>query len=118
TPLGDAFTQWKNYRGGMNSNIWLFTFQDKSSARIPQVEGGCNDAGPAWMGDKIYFRSDRNGEFNLFSYDVASKEVKQLTTFKDFPVINMTVGSGKATFEQAGYLHIYDPASATSKKLT
>jgi tricorn protease len=118
TPLSDAFRQWKHYRGGMNSNIWTFNFQDKSSTRIPQVDGGCNDAGPAWLGDKIYFRSDRNGEFNLFSYDVASKEIKQLTTFKDFPVINMSAGSGKVIFEQAGYLHIFDPAAGTAKKLT
>lgn len=118
TPIGDAFRQWKNYRGGMIANIWLFSFQDKSIVKIPQPEGGCNDTGPMWMGNKIYFRSDRNGEFNLFSYDVASKELKQLTSFKDFPVINMSAGSGKIIFEQAGYLHSFDPATAVAKKLT
>ncbi|CAN5296548.1 S41 family peptidase [soil metagenome] len=117
-PLSDAFRQWKNYRGGTNSTIWLFSFGDKSAVKIPQPEIGPNDAGPSWMGGKIYFRSDRNGEFNLFSYDVASKEVKQLTTYADFPVINMSSGAGKIIFEQAGYLHLFDPATATAKKLT
>ena len=117
-PLGDAFRQWKNYRGGTASNIWIFSFQDKSVVKILQPEGGSNDAGPMWMGDKIYFRSDRNGEFNLFSYDVATKEIKQLTNFKDFPIINMSSGSGKIIFEQAGYLHSFDPITANSKKLT
>ncbi len=49
--------------------------------------------GPMWVGAKIYFRSDRNGEFNLFSYDRASKEVKQLTSFKDYPVLNASAGA-------------------------
>jgi tricorn protease len=118
TPIGDNFLQWKNYRGGCISNIWLFSFQNKSVVKIPQPEDGCNDTGPMWMGYKIYFRSDRNGEFNLFSYDVASKEIKQLTNFSDFPVINMSASSGKIIFEQAGYLHIFDIATVSSNKLT
>lgn len=118
TPLYDAFRQWKNYRGGTIANILIFNFQDKSVVKIPQPQGGCNDTGPIWIGDNIYFRSDRNGEFNLFSYSVSTKQVKQLTDFKDFPVINMSGGSGKIIFEQAGYLHNFDIASSTSKKIT
>ncbi len=117
-PISDAFRQWKNYRGGQTSNIWLFSFQDKSVVKIPQPEGGCNDTGPQWMGDKVYFRSDRNGEFNLFSYDVASKDVKSLLSMKDFPIINMSAGGGKIIIEQAGYLHVFDPSSTTYKRLT
>ncbi len=118
TPLAEAFRQWKNYRGGTISTIQLFNFQDKSIVKIPQPAGGCNDTEPAWAGSKVYFLSDRNGEFNLYSYTVASKEVKQLTTLKDFPIIHMSAGSGKIIFEQAGYLHTYDDASGSVKKLT
>ena len=118
TPIADAFRQWKHYRGGTIAFIWLFSFADKSVVKIPQPEGGCNDAGPQWLGGKVYFRSDRNGEFNLYAYDVASKEVKQLTDFKDFPVLNMAAGDGKVILEQAGYLHNFDVAAATTKKLT
>ena len=118
TPLNDAFRQWKNYRGGTIATISIFSFQDKSVIKIPQPQGGCNDSGPVWVGDNIYFRSDRNGEFNVFAYSVSSKQVKQLTDFKDFPVINMSGGSGKIIFEQAGYLHNFDIASSSSKKIT
>ena len=118
TPLRDAFQQWKHYRGGTIATIWLFSFQDKSIIKIPQPNDGCNDSGPKWVGNKIYFRSDRNGEFNLFSYDVVSKEIKQLTNFNDFPVVNMTAGAGNLIFDQAGYLHTYDIAMAIEKKLT
>ena len=118
TPVPDAFKQWKHYRGGTITRIWLFSFADKSVVEIPKPEGGCNDTQPVWMGDKVYFRSDRNGEFNLFSYDVASKQVKQLTDYKDFPVLNIAGRDGKVLLEQAGYLHMYDAASASAKKLT
>ncbi|WP_129716054.1 S41 family peptidase [Pedobacter sp. SYP-B3415] len=118
TPIADAFKQWKNYRGGSIANIWLFNFADNSIVKIPQPAGGCNDSGPMWMGQTIYFRSDRNGEFNLFSYDLNTKAVKQLTFYTDFPILNASAGSGKIVFEQAGYLHTFDPEPGTARKLT
>jgi tricorn protease len=117
-PLSEAFTEWKHYRGGMNSVIWLFTFRDNSSEKIPQPEGRCNDVDPMWIGDTIYFRSDRNGEFNLFSFDLKSKAVKQLTNHSDFPVMAARAGAGKIIYEQAGYLHIFDPVKGQAWKLT
>ncbi len=118
TPLGERFLQWKNYRGGTVSTIWIYRFSDHSVEKIMQPEGRCNDTDPMWIGDKIYFRSDRNGEFNLFVYDLASKEIKQLTEFTDFPILSASAGGGKIAFEQAGYLHIFDPEKAESAKLT
>jgi tricorn protease len=118
TPIPDAFKQWKHYRGGSIANILLFSFADKSVVKIPQPEGGCNDTQPVWIGDNIYFRSDRNGEFNLFSYDISSREIKQLTAYKDFPILNASGGDGKIVFEQAGYLDIFDPVTASAKKIT
>ena len=71
--LYDAFLQWKHYRGGTVSTIWIFDTRDNSVVKVPQPEGRSNDPGPMWIGDKIFFRSDRNGEFNIFSYDTKSR---------------------------------------------
>jgi len=117
TPIYEVFNQWKNYRGGTISTIWIFSFEDHSVVKVPQPKEGCNDTDPMWIGNTIYFRSDRNGEFNLFSYDISLKSVKQLTKFDDFPIIKASKGSGKIIFEQAGYLHTFDINSSTSKKL-
>jgi tricorn protease len=117
-PLGPQYQQWKHYRGGTISNIWLYSFADHSVTKIPQPEGGCNDAEPMWADGKIYFISDRNGEFNLFSYDQSSKEVSQLTSFNDFPIIKASQDNGKIIFEQEGYLHIFDIESNSQKKIT
>lgn len=116
-PLYPAFGQWKNYRGGTVSNIWLFTFSDRSVVKIPQPDGGCNDIEPMWIGDKIYFLSDRNGEFNLFSYDVSGGEILQLTKYNDFPVLKASASTGRIVFEQAGYLHSFETATGAAAKL-
>jgi tricorn protease len=117
TPLYEAFTQWKNYRGGTVSRIWLYDRGDHSLEEIPQPEGRCNDTDPMWIGDQVYFRSDRNGEFNLFSFVPESGTVRQLTSFEDFPVLSASAGGGVIIFEQAGYLHILEPATARTTRL-
>jgi tricorn protease len=117
-PIGPAFLEWKHYRGGMASTIWFYNFGDNATEKLPQPEGRANDVDPMWVGDTIYFRSDRNGEFNIFSYNLKSKTIKQVTDHKDFPVLSASAGAGQIIYEQAGYLHILDPKSGRSTKLT
>ncbi len=118
TPIRERFHQWKNYRGGTTANIWIFSFEDKSMVKIPQPAGGSNDVQPMWKDDTIFFLSDRNGEFNLFSYSITTKEINQRTQFDDFPITNANLGKNKIIFEQAGYLHLYDLSLKNTTKLT
>ncbi|MBS0010007.1 MAG: PD40 domain-containing protein, partial [Bacteroidales bacterium] len=118
TPIPGRYAQWKNYRGGTVATIWLFSFEDHSVEKIPQPEGRCNDTDPMWIGNKVYFRSDRNGEFNLFSYNTGTKDIEQVTDFTDFPIIEAAHGSGQIIFEQAGYLHLLNLETESSDKLT
>jgi len=116
-PFPEAFNQWKNYRGGRFSRIWIFNARDESVEKLPQPAGRSNDVDPMWAGGKIVFRSDRNGEFNLFAFDPATKKIEQLTEFKDFPVLSASAGAGQVVFEQAGSLHLYDVAQGRSRRL-
>ncbi|MFW5877926.1 MAG: S41 family peptidase [bacterium] len=118
TPYYDAFRQWKNYRGGTISTLYLFSFDDHSVTEIPKPEGGCNDVHPMWIGEKVYFLSDRNGEFNLFSYDTNSKNIEQLSYYEDFPIVSAKHHNGKIIFEQSGYLHTYETQTGNTGKLT
>ena len=106
TPLSDRFGQWKNYRGGTMSRIWLYDVEDHSVTEIPKPNTGSNDTQPIWMDGKVFFRSDRDGEFNLFSFDPKSKNIQKHTDFKDFHVANIGASDSEIIFEQAGYLHI------------
>jgi tricorn protease len=116
-PIGDAFTQWKHYRGGQAARLMLFDNKTYAVTQIPQPASRSNDTDPMWIGDRIYFLSDRGGELNLHSFDPKTKEVRQLTRFTDFPIINASAGGGKIIFERAGYLHTFDPASGKDARL-
>jgi len=118
TPIFDAFNQWKHYRGGRISRIWIYNSKSHKVEEISKPPGGSNDSNPKWSGDYVYFKSDRNGEFNLFSYNVNTKEISQLTDFKDFALINLNASNDEVIFEQAGYLHIYNIATGNTKKLS
>ncbi len=115
TPLFEPFLQWKNYRGGTHTRIWIYDVADHSVRQIPQPEGRCNDSDPMWIGELVYFRSDRNGEFNLFSYDPDSEAVSQLTEHDDFPVLDASAGGGRIVYEQAGWLHLHEPGAGTTR---
>ena len=116
-PLPPAFAEWKRYRGGRVSTINVFDVQTHAVEAVAQPATRANDADPMWIGDTLYFRSDRDGEFNLYAYDSA-KQVRQLTRHHDFPVLNAAAGGGHIVYEQAGYLHLLDPPTGASRKLT
>jgi tricorn protease len=117
TPLYDAFPQWKNYRGGTATRIWIYDVATAAVEEIPQPAGRCNDTDPSWIAGTVFFRSDREGEFNLYSYAPGTRKVTRLTEHADFPVIDPSSGGGKVVYEQAGWLHLYDPASRKSTRL-
>ncbi len=117
SPNARAFEQWKNYRGGTASRIWICTLGNLAVQQVPQPAGRCNDVDPMWIGDRFFFNSDRNGEFNLFAFDARSQKVEQLTHYADFPVTGASAGGGRIVYEQAGWLHLYDPRSGQDRRL-
>ena len=84
-PLAPPFLQWKHYRGGQVSTVVLFDVQSNATEKIVQPPSRANDVDPVWVGETVYFRSDRNGEFNVYAYDLQSKQIRQVTRHADFP---------------------------------
>ena len=116
-PLGDPFVEWKHYRGGQVARLVVFDVATNATEPIPQPAGRCNDTDPMWVGDKVYFRSDRAGEFNLFAYDPRTKQVEQITRFTDWPVLNAGGGGGHIIFERGGYLSMLEPQTRKDARL-
>ncbi|MDY3551185.1 PDZ domain-containing protein [Gemmata sp. JC717] len=117
TPVRDATPQWKNYRGGTHSRVWIYDVKTHDVVEIPQPKDRCNDLDPNWIGKKLYFRSDRAGDYNVFCYDTDNKDVTAVTKFTDFPVLDINTDGKTLIFEQAGYLHTLTPPESASTRL-
>ena len=107
---------WRNYRGGRTRPIRLITLADNSVEKLPWTNS--NDSSPMWVGDTVYFLSDRNGTTNLFSYRQGAKDVTALTRHDDFDMMNASATSDAIVYEQGGDLHLFDLASKQARRLT
>ena len=116
-PYGAAYRQWKRYRGGLVSRVWIYDVATHAVVKVPQPDGRANDAAPMWIGDTVYFLSDRDGEFNLYAFDSKDRAVRRLTNHSDFPIVNASAGAGRIAYEQAGWIHVYDPAAKSSSRV-
>jgi len=100
----------RNYRGGQNRPIWILDLATMNLETVPWTSS--KDIDPVWIGDMVYFLSDRDGVMNVWSYDSKSKAVAQVTKFTGMDVKTLDAGGGVLVFEQAGYVHELDPAAA------
>lgn len=99
----------RNYRGGQNRAIWIADLNTLDVVSPPWTDS--KDVDPVWVGDVVYFISDRDGVANVWSWDTKSKALKQQTKFIDFDVKSLDAGGNTVVFEQAGNVHTLDPAS-------
>ena len=99
----------RNYRGGQNRPIWIVDLKTYDLVTPPWTDS--KDTDPVWMDDTVFFISDRDGVANVWSYDLGTKKLTQVTRFKDFDVKTLDSGAGTVVFEQAGYVHELDPKS-------
>jgi tricorn protease len=106
---GDAYIAIKNYRGGKTALIWIASLADSSVTPLPRENS--NDFNPIWVGEKIYFLSDRAGATTLFSYDVKSRAIAPLLKNDGFDLKSAAAGPGAIVYEQFGSLHLFDFAT-------
>jgi tricorn protease len=117
TPISREFRTWKRYKGGRAQNVWIYDLGDESAEPITDWEGTDNQ--PVWVGDTIYYTSDRDkGRLNLFAYDTASKQTRQVTSHRDFDVLWPSAGPRQVVYENGGWLWVYDPAQGAARRVT
>lgn len=108
TPISAAFRTWKRYRGGMAADIFIFNLESKASENI--TNNVASDEIPMWVGNKIYFLSDRgeNKKNNIWCYDISNKQTKQVTNFDKFDIRFPSIGNNEIVFEAGGLLYLLD----------
>lgn len=111
-----SFNWWRRYRGGNAPFIWIFNYADQSVKKIPQPKS--NDSFPRFMGDDVFFLSDRDRVMNLYAYNGKTDKLNKLTSFKGADIKSFGAAGGKVVFEREGWLHLMDAKSKSIKKLT
>jgi tricorn protease len=108
-------SEWKWYRGGQAKPIMLVSFPDLEQTAVPgQVSVNMY---PVFLGEKLYFLSDRDGIFNIFEYTPDTKSVRQITHFKDADIKSLAAGGNILVYEHMGSLHTLSPENGEDKEL-
>jgi tricorn protease len=102
----DAYVAIKHYRGGNAAIIWIADLADSSITRVPRENS--NDFNPMWLGNHVYFLSDRDGPVTLFAFDTKIQQVKALFKNDGFDLKSASAGPGAIVYEQFGSIHLYD----------
>jgi tricorn protease len=115
---------WKRYVGGQTSPIWIVNLKTLDLVKVPRENS--NDFNPVWVGDKVYFLSDRdstgtnNGPVTLYRYDTKSKEVSQVMVNRGLDMKSFQAGPARdisgadrsaLVVEQFGRILLVDPES-------
>ena len=100
------FRTWKYYRGGQADDIWINIVGTTNLEKI--TDNDAQDIFPMWVGDKIYYLSDRDRTMNLFVYDTRSRQTSKVTDFTEYDCKFPSFSQDWIVFENGGYIYKYD----------
>jgi tricorn protease len=107
SPLWRDFRSEKRYEGGQANVLYIFDLAHPSVKQITNDRRADRD--PMWIGNAIYFNSDRSGTFNLYRYDIATMRSEAITHYTDWDVRWPSADTdGQIVYESNGELHLYD----------
>jgi len=109
---------WKRYKGGQYQDIWLADLEGGKFTAVTDYVG--KNSYPMWIGDAMFFVSDRgpSGIANLYSMDLETREATPVTSHEAFDVQMPGTDGKRIVYLHAGYLHLFDPRSGKSEKIT
>ena len=113
---------WKRYVGGQTSPIWIVNLKTLDLVKVPRENS--NDSNPVWVGDQVYFLSDRdstgknNGPVTLYRYDTKSQQVSQVVANDGLDMKSFQAGPASGApalvVEQFGRILVVDPATGAA----
>ena len=116
-PLFRDFRTWKRYQGGWAQDLYLFDLTTSSTRLIAPSRRTERD--PMWIGNAVYFASDRDGTLNLYSYDLGSDSVRQHTTSTTWDLRwPSSDNREQIVYELSGELQIYNTRTGETRALS
>jgi tricorn protease len=117
SPRFRDFRPEKRYSGGQANDLFVFdlkTYDVKKIASDPRA-----DRDPMWIGNMIYFNSDRDGHFNLYAYDTGNGKTTPITTNKQWDIRwPSSDNEGRIVYELNGELQVLDTKSKKSTPIS
>ena len=107
--------EWRHYRGGQNTPLTILDLDGLDEVRLPNDR--TTDVHPVWMGETIYFLSDRDWTMDIWSYEPASGNLSQVTDFDDIDVKWLSGYDGTLIFERDGYIHTLDVSGGQPERI-
>ena len=110
------FRTWKYYRGGQADDIWINKVGTTKLEKIS--DNDAQDIFPMWIGNEIYYLSDRDRIMNLFAYDTKTKQTRKVTDFTEYDCKFPSYSQDYVVFENGGYIYKYVVKSGKCEKVT
>jgi tricorn protease len=110
-----AYIAWKRYRGGSVPFIWIADLKTSAIQKIPHSDS--NDFNPMWVGNMVYFLSDRDGPTTLYSYHPQSKVMNQLLPSNGSDIKSASASSNAIVYDKIDGIYVYDLDTKKSRKL-
>ena len=107
---------WKYYRGGQADDIWVNEVGTNKLKKI--CDNDAQDIFPMWIGDDIYYMSDRDRIMNLFVYHNATGKTEKVTNFKEYDCKYPSFSQDYIVFENGGYIYKYTVKTGKCEKVT
>ena len=114
-PVSAEWQHWKRYRGGIADDIWLADPRTGEFRRLTDDPGV--DTEPVWVGDALYFVSERDGLANLYRLDLATGAATAATSYADYDVRYPGTDGTRVIFEHGDGVAFYDPASGETTEI-
>lgn len=115
-PVMNEYRTWKRYYGGRASNVWIYDLKNNTAEQITKEPS--IDQQPVWVGNDVYFASNRDGVINLFWYDSASKASRKVTNHDVFDVLWPSSDGRRIVYENGGWIYLLDPATEKTNKVS
>lgn len=116
-PQTQDFRNWKRYRGGWASHLWLYNLKTGEWRNLST--GDSNDGQPMWHGKTLYFLSDRDQaeRGNIWAYDLDKGTTREVTHYTDYDIHFPSGGATDVVFEKGGRLFLLDLATGQAREV-
>lgn len=109
------FRTWKYYKGGMADEVWIHDFETRETFQI--TNNPAQDIFPMWIGEEVYFISDRDRTMNLFAYNLKTGATEKVTNFNEYDIKFPSHHGNIIVFENGGFIYKFDASTRKLEKI-